>query len=315
MAQAKAKTPVPAKKAPKAAAVVCALCKQDILPEDGDAVLFNGKMYHPDDCIKAAQRNAGVTSTKPKKAAIVAEPEEDEEEVDVEEEDDEDEEEEEIVAEADEEEEEDEEDEEEEEDEDEDEDEEEEEEPAPRRRVAAPAAPVKLTASERMAAARAAKAAKKTAAVEEYDDEDEPAPKRAVAKAGAVKAPVKPKVDVKIPAGVELRFGDNPARPGTKRWALLEAMARVPRTEMQAKGPGDLASIHKVASRLLSQIAKANPSLELAEKDIDTKSVNVPWFATDKGKADIFKNGASGWAIAHDEENDTYRIFKKATKK
>jgi len=41
----------------------------------------------------------------------------------------------------------------------------------------------------------------------------------------------------------------------------------------------------------------------------------VAWFGTDKGKADIFKNGASGWMIIHEDEADTYRIAKRATKK
>jgi len=93
-------------------------------------------------------------------------------------------------------------------------------------------------------------------------------------------------------------------------------MARVPReAELQDSGAGSVAALHKAATRLLSLIAKANPGLGLGDKDIDTKSLNIPWFATDKAKNDIFKNGASAWGVKHNEEHDTYRLFKKAKAK
>src|SRR5215470_19577603 len=80
MAQAKTRT------APKKAAapVECALCGQEIVEaEDGAPVEFQGKMYHGDDCLKTAQRNASKAApARSKKAAapVVDDDEEDEEE-------------------------------------------------------------------------------------------------------------------------------------------------------------------------------------------------------------------------------------------
>src|SRR5215471_6471165 len=292
MAQARTRT------APKKAkTIVCEMCGQEI--DDETPLEGPEGLYHA-VCLKAANRlatNAKPTGKRP--APVVTDDDEEDDDEDEEDEESEDDEE------AEEEDEED-----------------EDEEPAPKPRAKAPpakaVAPAKgsQAAKDRMAAVRAAR---KPAAVEEYDEEDEPAPKKAAAKATAgTKAPSKPKVEVRIPSNVELRFVDNPARAGTKRWAVLEALARVRKEDMDnSTGPGSVAGLHKVATRLMAQVAKANPSNEPLQdpKNQDTKSLNIPWFATDKGKADIFKNGASGWGISHDPEHDTYRIFKRAKAK
>ena len=325
MAQARTRT------APKKAkTIVCEMCGQEI--DDETPLEGPEGLYHA-VCLKAANRlatNAKPTGKRPA-PVVTDDDEEDEEDEEAEDEEDEELEDEEPVEPSDEDEDDDEEgDDEDEEDEESEDDEEaeeedeedEDEEPAPKPRAKAPpakaVAPAKgsQAAKDRMAAVRAAR---KPAAVEEYDEEDEPAPKKAAAKATAgTKAPSKPKVEVRIPSNVELRFVDNPARAGTKRWAVLEALARVRKEDMDnSTGPGSVAGLHKVATRLMAQVAKANPSNEPLQdpKNQDTKSLNIPWFATDKGKADIFKNGASGWGISHDPEHDTYRIFKRAKAK
>ena len=147
-----------------------------------------------------------------------------------------------------------------------------------------------------------AKAAKngRASRVEEYEEEEEPKKKaKPVAKPAAKRQPPAPKINVKGLDKLDLVLvGDaNPARPPTKRWAIIEAMARVPRDGMGKKGAGSVDNLKKEATRLLTRLAKLNPNVEI---DTDFGKFNVLWFG--KNGSALFKNGsATKYAVQFNE--------------